>query len=116
MDGESWQERAGESNCVCAQPPSTLTLIDETTPQYGLVELAERISSVTRDKRIMNSCSQSSGEHPLLPPEKPGWMQLQGYRGQPIKVQEESIFGANILQFYIFGANIYKLINKIKYF
>lgn len=39
-------------------------LIDPTTPQYAPVELAERTSSVTRDKRIVNSCAQSSGETP----------------------------------------------------
>lgn len=65
--GESlWQGRAGyrESQlCLCLAFISS-TLIDETTPQYGPVELAERISNVTRDKRIMNSCSQSSGETP----------------------------------------------------
>lgn len=62
-DGESlWQGRAGyhESQlCLCL---AFKTLTDEITPQYGPVELALRISSVTRDKRIMNSCSQSSGE------------------------------------------------------
>lgn len=91
------------------------TLMDETTPQHRPVELAERTSSVTWDKIIMNSCSESSGETPASSREarvnaSPGVHRAthQGAGGKYI--------WANILWCYILSANMYKLINKIKYF